>query len=81
MTRFSINMMVIGVLQHHIFAHSKHNSLSEAALLVSSETKTGGHLPCGCILVAPRLVSELASEGASGRLLCQVRGVISAAIF
>ena len=26
------------------------------------------------IIIAPRLVSELASEGASGRLLCQVRG-------
>ena len=32
-------------------------------------------------IIAPRLVSELASEGASGRLLCQVRGVIRASIF
>ena len=37
--------------------------------------------PAGLFLLPPVLVSELASEGALGRLLCQVRGVIRAAIF
>ena len=32
-------------------------------------------------MIVPRLVSELASEGASGRLLYQIRGVIRANIF
>ena len=52
-----------GVLQHYnaqtilavywgpFSATIWHNSLPKALSLASSETNTGGHLPCGCILV------------------------------
>ena len=69
-------MFLVGVCYVLLSCHELPLDAQEPAQAGSSNIKTAKRINC-----PPVLVSELASEGASGRLLCQVRGVIHDGIF